>query len=120
MLSLAIIGILLTSVYGLQQQSLSSSFTRSARLERTLLLKNALYSPSIVRENHDEPIKKEEVIKEPHTTISLTQERVPQEKLKKLSLEQIRARASWDQWLGSAEQTLVTLRLNIQKKEQNT
>ena len=120
MMSLAIIGILLTSVYGLQQQSLQSSYTRAARLERTLLLKNALYSPSIVRENHDEPIKKKEIIKEPKTTITITQKQALQEKLKKLPLEQIRARATWEQWIGTAEQTIVILRLNIPKKEQNT
>ncbi len=116
-IALAIIGIMLTTIFALQQSALKASFGGAEKAERIILLKNALYSPSIMRENHDEELKKEQQIKEPKTNIKISQEKPPQESLKKYPIEQISARAEWERWPQTMHEALTTMLFIPPKKE---
>lgn len=109
-ISLAMMGILLVSLFALQQASMQASFTSTNILRRILLLKNTLYDPAFVRENHDQELKKEQKIKEPATTIKLVMNKPTIESLKNLELERIRAQASWDDIMGKQDESLLFIK----------
>lgn len=116
-IALAVIGIMLTSIFALQQTTLQASLGGAEKAERIILLKNVLYSPSIMRENHDEELKKEQQVKEPKTNIKISQEKPPQDSLKKYPIEQIKAQAEWERWPNSMQESLTTILFTLPKKE---
>jgi|GEM_PF-6223918 len=116
-MALAIIGILLGSTYSLQQSSIKASTESDQSLSRIFLLKNTLYDPTIVRENHDQEIKKSQTITYPPTKITIDQHLVTHEALKKYPLEQIQVRARWEGFFEKEEESLLFLRVIPKGKE---
>lgn len=110
-MALAIIGILLTSTYSLQQASIKASTESDQSFSRILLLKNTLYDPAIVRENHDQEIKKSQTSAHPPTNITIDQQPAAQEALKKYPLEQIQVHAKWEGLFDKEDESLLFLRV---------
>ncbi|HBR70697.1 TPA: hypothetical protein DIC20_01280 [Candidatus Dependentiae bacterium] len=115
-IAIAIIGIFFVSVILLQMGSFQKDIRYSAQLERVLLLKNVLYSPEVIRDQHDKEVEKIQEVKEPQTKITLDiklQE-------KKNNLEHIIAQASWDGLVRKEEEKLLLLQFKVpQKKEKS-
>ena len=115
-IALAVIAIALTSIFALQQASMQSTYDATNKLRRILLLKNVLYDPAIVRDQHDKELG-EKKFKEPATTIIVKREKVTSERLKNYELERITAKASWFAFWGTQDESLVTFQFKLPKKE---
>jgi prepilin-type N-terminal cleavage/methylation domain-containing protein len=117
-IALAVIGILLTSIFAVQQAMMQASFSSTNTLRRVLLLKNVLYDPTIVREKHDEERKTEQRIKEPPARVRLVIDKPVQKRLKALELERIRAQVQWEDFIGRQEELLLLFKMVLPKKEE--
>ena len=81
-IAIAVMGIILVGVFSVQQVVFKKDVMSTDRLSRILLLKNVLYDPTIMREEHDQEIQKEQRIKEPPTNIKLIMGKMKEKTLK--------------------------------------
>lgn len=119
-LSLAVMSIVLVSIFALQQAVMNSCFSATNKARRILLLKNILYDPTIVRENYDEKITPEKKIKEPPTVIKISKEKTEHKQLKKYVLEKLLVKAMWDDFWGRQDESLFLIRFVPPKKEERS
>lgn len=109
----AVLGIIVTSVYTLLQVSIEGDARGAARVQRILLLKNALSDPELFKSNGGKqrdaaPASHEIIIKDPKTRIIVTQGAVQGALATYKHLIQAQAQAKWE-WLWSKEQEQLTL-----------
>lgn len=115
-IAIAIIGIFFVSIVSLQLGSFRKDAGYNEQIERILLLKNVLYSPEIIRDQHDKKAEKELQIKDPLTEITL--DITLQEK--KNNLEHIIAQATWDGLIGKEKEKLLLLQFRVSQKKEKS
>jgi len=116
-IAIAIIGIVVVGVFSLQQAVFRNDIVSNEQLSRVFLLKNALYDPAVMREDHDQEIKKEQRIKEPPTEIKLIVGKATGKLLKAFKyIERIVAQAKWEGIIGSEQEELLFLRFKAPVK----
>lgn len=111
LVAIAVIGIVLTSVYALIGVVFRNDVTNAARVYRTLLLKNTLSNPELFKKDEEKREAIKQRIAEPPTTITIDAGRPTEAKLSKYAtLEQVTATASWQSFLGNEKAILVKMR----------
>lgn len=117
-IAIAVMGIILVGVFSVQQVVFKKDVMSTDRLSRILLLKNVLYDPTVMREEHDQEIQKEQRIKEPPTNVKLVMGKMKGETLKSFKyIERIVARATWEGIVKKEEEELLYLRFKAPKKK---
>jgi len=117
-IAIAVIGIIMVSVFSLQHVVFRKDILHNDRLTRIFLLKNALYDPAVMREDHDQSIKKERRIKDPVTEIKMIVGKMAGKVFTKFKhVQRIVAQALWEGLDGKEQEELLFLRFEVPKQK---
>ena len=120
-IAIAIIGIVMVTIFTLQQTVFRKDIRNNERLSRIFLLKNTLYDPAIIREQHDQELKKEKRVKEPPTEIKLIVGKMGGKVFIRFKyIERIIARALWEGLVGKEQEELLLLRFKVPEQKEKS
>lgn len=118
LLALAVVGIALTPLFGLQSAMLHGIATLSARIQRLFVLENFLLeSRQKFLEQETEQDKQEKTVADPASTVRYEVKKVQGKIFKKLpGLMQEETEATWKEWRSTRSEFMVTLIYKPEKK----
>jgi len=120
-IAIAIIGIVMVTIFTLQQTVFRKDIRNNERLSRIFLLKNTLYDPTVIREQHDQELKKEQRIKEPPTEIKLIVGKMGGKVFTRFKyIERIIARALWEGLVGKEQEELLLLQFKVPEQKEKS
>lgn len=110
-IALAVMGIMLVTLFALQQTVLQTTFTQADTLRRMLLIKNTLYDPELMRELSGDSKKVEHKVKEPLTTITMESVQEINKLFRDLPLDVFTVTARWQDMFGDQTESAMALRV---------